>query len=200
MTWRISGRGLEVCSCKSFCPCWLGPLGEPDEGWCAGAFAYEFSEGESDGIDLAGTRAFMMAWWPANFFHGNGKARLYIGEGASDDQSRELEAILSGGKKGFLSDLWGAVLDEWLPAKTAKIEIAFGDKPAFSVSGVGDVSMDPLTDGAGAPTVISGALAQAGMHIDSMQLAIPGENQWSDPDFQDWSAADAVMYDINWSG
>ena len=200
MTWQVSGRGLEICSCKMFCPCWLGPQGEPDEGWCAAAFAYEFSAGDSEGVDLGGTRAFMMAWWPANFFHGKGKARLYIGEGASADQARELEAILAGGRKSFLSDLWGAVIDEWLPAKTANIEIALGDKPGVTVAGVGETTLEPVTNGAGTPTVISGAMAQAGFHIDSMQLAIPGENQWSDPDLQDWSAADGVLYDIAWSG
>ena len=35
-----------------------------------------------------------MAHWPANFFSGNGSARLYIDESLSADQQRELEAIL----------------------------------------------------------------------------------------------------------
>jgi hypothetical protein len=149
---------MEMCSCKMFCPCWLGPEGEPDEGWCGGAFAYDIREGSSDGVDLGGTRAVMMAHWPANFFHGQGKARIYVDEGANDDQARELEGILSGGV------------------------------------------LNPLTNGGGQPTVISGAMAQAGFNIDSMQIALPGESQWSDPGMGDWRAADGVMFDISWSG
>ena len=200
MSWRITGRGLELCSCKMFCPCWLGPEGEPDEGWCGGVFAYDIQSGESDGIDLGGTTAFMAAHWPANFFHGDGKARIYVGEGASDDQNRELAAILSGGKEGHLAALWGAVITEWLPAETAKIELAWGDKPSIAVSGVGAAKLDPVTDGAGTPTEISGAMAQAGYRIDSMQLARPEENHWSAPGLGDWSAADGVLFEVNWSG
>ena len=200
MSWQLSGRGMEMCSCKMFCPCWLGPEGEPDEGWCGGTFAYDIQAGSSDGVDLGGTRAVMMVHWPANFFHGKGKARIYVGEGASDDQARELEGILSGGKEGHLQALWGAVIDEWLPAQTAGIEIAWGDNPNLSVSGIGNTVLKPLTNGGGQPTVISGAMAQAGLNIDSMQIALPGESQWSDPDLGDWRAADGVMFDISWSG
>ena len=35
MAWNLSGRGLEICSCKTFCPCWLTADVEPDEGWCS---------------------------------------------------------------------------------------------------------------------------------------------------------------------
>ena len=30
MAWNLSGRGLEMCSCKTFCPCWLTADVEPD--------------------------------------------------------------------------------------------------------------------------------------------------------------------------
>ena len=49
MAWRLSGRGMEMCSCKSFCPCWLGPAGEPDHdlrSWQAAdgvLFAFDWS-------------------------------------------------------------------------------------------------------------------------------------------------------------
>jgi hypothetical protein len=39
MAWKVSGQSLELCSCKMLYPCWLGPEGAPDQGWCAGAFA-----------------------------------------------------------------------------------------------------------------------------------------------------------------
>ncbi len=56
MAWNLSGRGLEICSCKTFCPCWLTADVEPDEGWCSAVLAWDSTEGGSDGVDLAGIR------------------------------------------------------------------------------------------------------------------------------------------------
>lgn len=200
MAWEISGKGMEMCNCKQFCPCWLGPEGEPDEGWCGGFFGFEVQQGTSDGVDLGGTRAALIAEWPGNFFGGKGTARVYIDETASDDQRRELEEILGGKKEGFLSALWDAVIDEWLPAQTAKVDIGWGEKPSVTVDGLGHATLEPVTDGAGKSTVISGAMAQTGIHIESMNLATPRDGRWNDPGLKDWQPADGELYDFNWSG
>ncbi len=200
MAWEISGKGMEMCNCKQFCPCWLGPEGEPDEGWCGGFFGFEVQQGTSEGVDLGGTRVALIAEWPGNFFGGKGTARVYIDETASDDQHRELEEILGGKKEGFLSALWDAVIDEWLPAKTAKIDIGWDEKPSVTVDGLGRATLEPVTDGAGKPTVISGAMAQTGIHIESMNLATPRDGRWNDPGLKEWQPADGELYDFNWSG
>ena len=72
--------------------------------------------------------------WPANFYAGGGRARLYIGETATEDQRRELEAIFSGRKSGHLESLWGAAIDEWLPTKVAKVAFSWGEKPTAIIS------------------------------------------------------------------
>ena len=200
MAWEISGKGMEMCNCKQFCPCWLGPEGEPDEGWCGSFFGFEVQQGTSDGVDLGGTRAALIAEWPGNFFGGKGTARVYIDETASDDQRRELEEILGGKKEGFLSALWDAVIDEWLPPLTANVDIGWGEKPSVSVDGLGQATLEPVTDGAGKSTVISGAMAQTGIHIESMNLATPRDGRWKDPGLKDWQPADGELYDFNWSG
>ncbi len=200
MAWEISGKGMEMCNCKQFCPCWLGPEGEPDEGWCGGFFGFEVQQGTSEGVDLGGTRVALIAEWPGNFFGGKGTARVYIDETASDDQRRELEEILGGKKEGFLSGLWDAVIDEWLPAQTAKVDIGWGEKPSVTVDGLGQATLEPVTDGAGKSTVISGAMAQTGLHIETMNLATLRDGRWNDPGLKDWQPADGELYDFNWSG
>jgi hypothetical protein len=110
------------------CPCWLGPDGDPDRDWCAGVFAFDIREGESDGIKLDGSRVAFTGEWPGNFFAGKGTLRVYIDEQATEDQRRELEAIFSGRKGGHLEGLLGAVITKRLPAQVAKIEILWGDK------------------------------------------------------------------------
>ena len=57
MSWQLSGRSVELCSCKVLCPCWLGPEGTPDQGWCGGTLGFDIQRGISDGIDLDGTRS-----------------------------------------------------------------------------------------------------------------------------------------------
>ncbi len=53
MAWNLSGRGLEICSCKTFCPCWLTADVEPDEGWCSAVLAWDSTEG---GVRRCGSR------------------------------------------------------------------------------------------------------------------------------------------------
>lgn len=199
MTWQMSGKGMELCSCKQFCPCWLGPEGKPDEGWCSGLFSFDVQQGTSDGVDLGGTKTVLIAHWPGNFFEGKGTARLRIDETANDEQRRELEEIFGGKKEGFLSDLWGAVIDEWLPSQTGKIEIGCDGKASVSVDGLGQATLEPLTDGAGKPTLISGTAGQAGLRIESMNIATPRGSRWNDPGLRDWQPADGVLFDFNWS-
>ncbi len=141
----------------------------------------------------------MTGEWPANFYLGGGKARLYMGETATDDQRRELEAIFSGKKGGHLESLWGATIDEWLPAKVAGVAISWGEKPILSVNGIGQATMQPLSNGAGNLTIVSGAMSQAGLQIDSMNLASRDGSQWSDPDFRNWEDSSGNIHEFDWS-
>ena len=199
MSWQVSGRSLELCSCKAFCPCWLGPEGEPDQEWCSAIFGFDVEAGSSDGIDLAGTKVVFMAHWPANFFSGNGSARLYIDEAASSDQQRELEAIFSGQKGGLLEGLWGAVLSTWHPAQITKVKIDWGDNPKVKVDGVGEATLKPFQDGAGKSATLSGAAAQVAFQIDSMVLAKGTASSWSDPDLGTWEGDSGTLHSFNWA-
>lgn len=200
MVWSISGRSLDLCSCRMWCPCWLGPEIEPDQGWCAHTFGFEIEKGKSDDVDLGATKAALTGEWPANFFQGGGRARIYVDEAATEVQQRELAAILSGGKTGHLHALWAATVDEWLPAIAARIEISWGDKPGLSVNGFGRATMRPITNGAGKSTIVSGAMSQAGLQIDSMNLASSEGSTWSDPDFRAWQGSSGNIHDFDWSG
>jgi len=181
-----------------WCPCWLGPEIEPDEGWCAHTFGFEIRHGSSDGIDLGGTVVAFTGEWPANFFLGGGRARLYLDEAASEQQRRELEGIFDGRKSGHLQNLWEATVDEWLPAKVANIAISWGDKPTLSVHGFGQATMQPLSNGAGQSTIVSGAMSQAGLQIESMNLASSDGSRWSDPDFRSWEGSSGNIHEFDW--
>lgn len=190
---------MELCSCKAMCPCWLGPDGEPDQGWCATIFGFDVESGNSDGVDLSGSKVVFMAHWPANFFAGNGSARLFIDEAADADQRRELEAIFSGRKGGLLEGLFGAVLSTWHPAHVGKVEIEWGENPKVAIGGIGHASFKPFKDGTGKPATISGAAAQAAFAIDSMILADGRDSDWTDPDIGSWQGDSGTLHQFDWA-
>lgn len=198
MAWQVSGRSLDLCSCTMWCPCWLGPDIEPDQGWCAHTFGFDIRQGSSDGVDLSGTTVAFTGEWPANFFRGGGRARLYLGDTATADQQRELEAIFNGGKSGHLQTLWEATIDVWLPATVARIAISWGESPSLSVDGFGHAALQPISNGDGQATIVSGAMSQAGLQIDSMNLASSDGSQWSDPDFRRWEGSSGNIHDFDW--
>jgi hypothetical protein len=200
MAWRISGRSAELCSCKMMCPCWLGPEGEPDEGWCSGAFAFEIERGQSDGVDLSGTRVALAADWPGNFFDGNGTGRLYLDTRASDEQRRELEAIFGGKKGGMFEAVFGGVIKSWLPATVANVDIQWGDTTSLAVGDVAKAQLKALDDGAGHPTQVSGAAAQAALQLDGMQLASSKGTRWADPEMRAWLGDSGTLHKFNWKG
>ncbi len=199
MSWQVSGNSMELCSCRAFCPCWLGPEGKPDQDWCSAIFGFDVETGNSEGVDLAGTKVVFMAHWPSNFFAGNGSARLFIDASASADQQRELEAIFSGQKGGLLEGLWGAVLKTWHPAKIAQVEFDWGDNPTVMVSGVGEATLKPFKDGAGNTATLTGAAAQAAFQMDSMHLADGTASSWSDPDLGNWEGDSATLHKFSWA-
>jgi hypothetical protein len=199
MAWKVSGQSLELCSCKLLCSCWLGPDYEADQGWCSGAFAFDIREGNSDGVDLSGCKAAFTGQFPGNYFLGNGTLRVYVDEGSSADQRRELGAIFSGDKGGHLAGLWDAVVTNKLPVRTEKIQFQWGDSPSVTVGNIGQARLQPVKDPTGKPTMVAGAVAQAGFQIDSMDLASAKGSRWSDPDLRAWEGDSGTLHKFNWS-
>src|SRR5688500_5381465 len=132
MAWQLQGEWIESCSCDMYCACNFSPQGTASRGWCSAAVSLAIRHGGSAGIDVSNVRAVLAADFPGNFNLGNGVGRVYLDEGMSDDQRRELEAILSGQKGGVFEGLGGA-FSHMLPSKIARIALNSGDSPSISV-------------------------------------------------------------------
>jgi hypothetical protein len=200
MAWRVRGVAREHCTCKMWCPCWLGPA-EPDQGWCSGSLIFEVHEGAADDISLDGLRVVVVVDFPADFFTGNGTARLYIDENANADQRRELEAIFSGKKGGPLEAAWGATVTQWLPTQVANIEIQDGDAPSITVGNVAQVTyQSPIRDAEGRATVIEGAAAATAFGLEGVSLARSDGSRWSAPEMRQWeSGGSGTIGAFDWS-
>ena len=198
MAWNLTGRFIEVCSCKLMCSCWLGPA-EADQGWCSGAILLDIQQGNSDGVNFSGIKAALVADWPKDFMSGNGTARWLIDEAASDDQRRELEPILTGTKGGPWEAL-GSTITKWLPALATSIQIDWGDKPSAKVGSYGVVTLEPVRDEAGQQTQMLGAAAMGAFQLDHLDLARSDGSKFSTPDMRQWeSGGEEEISTFKWS-
>jgi hypothetical protein len=198
MAWHMTGRFIEACSCKMFCPCWFGPA-EPDQGWCSGSVLMDIQQGNSEGIDLSGLKVVFVGDWPGDFFSGNGTACLYIDATANTGQRRELELICTG-KKGGPWEAMAGVIATWLPAQPATIEVQWGESVSVRVGDIGQISLQPpLTDGAGRQTQVLGAAAMAALQLDRLTLARSDGTAFSDPQMRQWqSGGSGDTSTFNW--
>jgi len=156
MGWNLRGELIETCSCNVHCPCWFGvqELMEMDRGWCDNALLFRVEGGESNGVDLSGCTVVLGAAFPGpTLFDADGTARLYIDDGASEEQRPELEAIFQG------TEL------------TAKV----GD--------IGEVRSSVLKNEAGDAVTMQHAGFAAGLQfLDEKFSVAPSGSRWADPD------------------
>lgn len=197
MAWTLKGTWYESCSCKIVCPCNLGPA-EPDQGWCSALLGFSIESGEANGVDLGGTTLAFHAELPGDFMGGIDKARLYLDEGASEEQRRELEAIFLGQRGGVWEGVAG-MIGEFLPSTTTRVEVSGGDNPNVRVDGIADISLERVKDEAGKQAVLVNAPLSAGFAVDTVELAM-ATGRVSDPDLRAWETlgnGGAVPFD--WS-
>lgn len=202
MAWNLKVNLLESCSCAALCPCVLGPA-KPDQEWCSGVFAMEVTEGDSDGVDLSGAKIVMHFELPGDFLGGIDKAKLYLDPSVSAAQRAEIDAIFHGEKGG----LWGGMketIGQWLPSTVAKIDFGSSDAPGVKVEGFGEVVLQMISAGEGAPPArIVGAPVLAAFSMESENLAFANGTKFSDPDLRQWESlgAGGVVSDVVvWTG
>lgn len=198
MSWKLKGKIVEACSCKMSCRCLLGPA-EPDQGWCSALQAVMIDEGNSDGVDMSGTRVAIGFQLPGDFFGGIELARLYVEESVTSDQRREIEAIITGEKGG----VWGGLkeaIGRWLPTSVTSVRIDAGDQPSFSVGGVGGTKLTRLKTSDGRQATIHNAPVAEAFQIDVVELASADKTLWKDPDMREWETAGfGAVEAFNWS-
>ncbi len=108
MAWRMKGEYLKNCSCYASCTCDADGRPSPQD-FCEGVVGMRVTEGDFDGVDLAGTTWVVTVNWPAAMFMGNGTAEVYVDQSASEAQRNALLDILSGSHGGTFFEIVKAV-------------------------------------------------------------------------------------------
>jgi hypothetical protein len=204
MTWKLSGHLTENCSCNMFCPCWFGipDYMVMDEGWCAGSLLFQVHKGQSEEVDLAGRTVAMAVDWPGpTLFDGNGTARIYIDNGASKDQVRELSAIFHG-QKGGPMQIVASLISKWLPDQVTSINVSRdGDLINATIGKVGQVASRALRDGDGNGFSLKGGGFVKAFGLEEAELAPSVGTKWSDAEMpRTYQAKSGARGEMSWSG
>lgn len=106
-TYQIEGRLLEVCTCNTLCPCWVGE--DPDGGTCDSILAWYVDEGSVQGVDVSDRVIALSVHIPGNVLAGNWKAVVYVDDRCTEEQQGALLKVFTGELGGAIADLAGLV-------------------------------------------------------------------------------------------
>jgi len=143
MAWRIKAKYYEACNCAYGCPCNMN--GFPTHGYCEGVVAFHVTEGERDGVDLAGAKVAGAVKWPGAIHEGNGKMAAFVD--ATDEQRDAILAIITAQDPGLPWEILAATVSEIHGPFFGPIEI--NDAGSDSLVRVGDqlhVQMEGFTN------------------------------------------------------
>ena len=141
-TYTVEGQLLEVCSCGTLCPCWVGE--DPDGGTCDTIIAWHVERGQIKGVDVSGLTIVNIAHVPGNILAGNWRAVLYLdGKGTQEQRDAMLE-LFSGKLGGAIADL-AALVGEVLDVRVAPIEYDLREgRGRIAINGVLAGEMEPF--------------------------------------------------------
>jgi len=101
--YQLEGTLLEVCSCETLCPCWIGE--DPDNGTCDTVIAYNLTSGKIRGVDVSGLSLVNVGHIPGNVLEGNWRLAMYVSDEATDEQMNAMLDAFGGKLGGPLADL-----------------------------------------------------------------------------------------------
>jgi hypothetical protein len=108
MSWKMKARYYEACNCAYGCPCNMN--GFPTHGKCEGSICFHVTEGERDGVDLAGAKVAGSVKWPGAIHEGNGNMAVFID--GTEAQQQALIPILMAEDPGLPWEILAATISE----------------------------------------------------------------------------------------
>ena len=153
MAYRLQGSLLEVCTCESVCPCWVGQ--DPDGGECRSALAWHFDRGTVDGVDVSGRTVGLAVYIPGNVLAGNWRVTMYIDDEATEEQAAALQAVYSGQKGGPIVELLQLVGEVTSVERVPIVHTVSGGKGTLKIGNVAEAELEPFRSATGQVTTLT---------------------------------------------
>jgi hypothetical protein len=122
MSWNLTGRYVETCSCELMCPCNLSLDHGATYDFCRVTLVFDIREGEIEGTDIGGRKVAAIADTPKVMTEGNWRLGVFIDDQATDEQFGKLVQVFGGQLGGPMAAL-APLIGEMLGVERAAIEI-----------------------------------------------------------------------------
>jgi hypothetical protein len=162
-TYDVEGRLLEVCTCNTLCPCWVGE--DPDgDGTCDSILGWYVDRGTVQGVDVSDRCLCVSTHIPGNVLAGNWKVALLVDDRCSEEQQTALLNVFTGQLGGAVADL-AALIGEVVAVERAPItfDVVEG-KGYLKLGDVAEARLVQFMGATGKPTTLH----------DSVFSTIPG--------------------------
>jgi hypothetical protein len=122
MSWNLSGRYVETCSCELMCPCNLTIDHGATYDYCRVTLCFDIEQGEIEGTDVSGLKFVAIADSPKVMTEGNWKLGAFVDDNASDEQMDKLVKVFTGQLGGPMEGL-APLIGEVLGVERATIQV-----------------------------------------------------------------------------
>lgn len=123
LKWSYTAELIGTCSCDWGCPCNFNA--KPTQGFCEGVYAFNIKKGVCGKTKLDGLKVAWAGKWPRAIHEGDGTARIWIEDKATNDQRKALDTMLKGEAGGLPYTIFAATIDNWLDTMYSPFEWKF---------------------------------------------------------------------------
>jgi len=122
MSWNVSGKYFETCSCELICPCNTSMDHGATYDYCRVVLLFDIEQGDVEGVDVSGLKVAAIADTPKVMTDGNWRLGVFIDETANDEQFGKLVAVFGGQLGGPMAAV-GPLVGEMLGVERAPFEV-----------------------------------------------------------------------------
>jgi hypothetical protein len=153
MTYQLEGRMLEICTCNTVCPCFVGET--PDGGICDVTVAWHIDKGTIEDVDVAGCTIGVIAHIPGKPLDGNWRAAVYIDDSASEAQEGALLNVFTGKLGGPIADVAKLIGEVVGVERTSITFVAENGKGSLKIGEIADAEIEPYVTADGSVATLS---------------------------------------------
>ena len=196
VAYDLEGSLLEVCTCDTLCPCWIGE--DPDGGTCQSVVTYHLDRGTIRGIDVSGLTIASAVFIPGNVLDGNWKQVVFIDDRASDEQAEAMIDAFTGRLGGPWADL-AQLVGERVAIERAPINHQVSDgRGSLRVGDFIEAEMHPYTGPDGTTTTLNNSIFST-VPGSPAYVAKADRQKVSLPRFElEWEATDRNAIQSDW--